>query len=448
MTDKFRYDLIDRGAVVLCALSGGADSMYLLCRLLEGAERGGYSVRAAHFGHGLRPTAGRDEAFVRDWCERRGVPLTVGGGDVATEAKRQGKGLEETGRELRYAFLRRTAAETGCTLIATGHHAVDNAETVLMNLIRGCGLKGLTGIPERRGELIRPMLGVDRGEIERYLEEAGVPHVEDESNADLSYTRNRVRIQVLPLLEELNPQAVRHIAQTAETLREDEKTLSQAANLLLYMNGGGDDRVKASALAGAPRPVALRAIGRMLERAGLGDGRTYREGALTLAAGNDPSARLDVPGGVVRREYEQLVFEKGRHPEPLGEVPLAQGETFWGDWRIVCAPAVCPEEPGTPERFYVRPGEYTVRPRRGGDGLRPPNRPYKSLQDWMTDLRIPAGERDMVPVLALEGRAAAAGGIGVDGDVLARPGEPALEIAIEKRATIGHAGRTIGDQNK
>ncbi len=443
MADKFRYDLIASGAGVLCALSGGADSMYLLCRLLEGAERGGYFVRAAHFGHGLRSTAGRDEAFVRDWCERRGVPLTVGRGDVAAEAKRRGKGLEETGRELRYAFLRRTAAETGCTLIATGHHAMDNAETVLMDLIRGCGLKGLTGIPEQRGELIRPMLGVDRAEIERYLEKAGVPHVEDESNTDLSYTRNRVRLQVLPLLEELNPQAALHIAQTAAALREDEKALSQAANLLLYMNDGGDGRVKASALAGAPRPVALRAIGRMLERTGLGDGRTFREGALALAAGKDPSARLDVPGGVVRREYEQLVFEKGRRTQRLCEVPLAPGETFWGDWHIACAPAVCPEELGTPERFYVRQGEYTIRSRRGGDGLRPPNRHYKSLQDWMTDLKIPAGERDMVPVLALDGGAVAAGGIGVDGKALARPGEPALEIAMEKRS----AGRT-GDPKK
>ena len=208
MGDAFQFGLIPPGSGVLCALSGGADSMYLLCRLLEGRERYGWRVCAAHLNHGLRETAGRDEKFVRDWCGRRGVPLAVGLEDVAGYARREGLSLEEAGRTLRYRFLGQAALEAGCPLIATGHHAGDSAETVLMNLIRGCGLKGLAGIPERRDNIVRPMLEVSRGEIEAYLKEHGVPHVEDETNADPeAAARNLLRQKVMPVLRELNPRA-------------------------------------------------------------------------------------------------------------------------------------------------------------------------------------------------------------------------------------------------
>ena len=167
--DGFRFDLIPPGNGVLCALSGGADSMYLLCRLLEGAEKYGWRVQAAHLDHGLRPTAKRDEEHVRAWCGSHGVPLTVEHAGVAGYAAREGLSIEVAGGELRYAFLEETAGELGAARIATGHHAGDNAETVLMNLIRGCGLKGLTGIPERRGNIVRPMLSDlrDSGAIEQ-----------------------------------------------------------------------------------------------------------------------------------------------------------------------------------------------------------------------------------------------------------------------------------------
>ncbi len=429
----FRYDLIPRASAVLCAVSGGADSMYLLCRLLEGARTGGYTVKVAHYDHNLRPASGRDADFVRDWCRRRGVPLTVGSGDVAVQAKRRGLGVEECARQMRYAFLERTAKEEKCDFITTGHHAGDNAETVLMNLIRGCGLKGLTGIPERRGNIIRPMLAVDRAEIEAYLSAHGVPHVEDESNGELDCTRNRLRHQVLPLLEELNPRAARHIVQAAAALREDEQELSGRACRLA--DGEGRETasgwaIPARSLLCAPRPVALRAAALLLERAGLGRERVHLELALELAAHGAASSALDVPGGRVRREYDELVFERRGRAAPLPELPLSPGEQRWGGWRVTCAPAVCPDAPGTPDSFYLAPGEYVIRPRRQGDALRPPNRVRKSLKKWMIDEKIPRDARERVPVLARDGQAAAAGGIGVDAAFLARPGEPALHIIL------------------
>lgn len=434
MGDAFQFGLIPPGGGVLCALSGGADSMYLLCRLLEGRERYGWRVCAAHLNHGLRETAGRDEKFVRDWCGRRGVPLAVGLEDVAGYARREGLSVEEAGRTLRYRFLGQAALEAGCPLIATGHHAGDSAETVLMNLIRGCGLKGLAGIPERRDNIVRPMLEVSRGEIEAYLKEHGVPHVEDETNDDVNYTRNKVRHQLLPLLEELNPQAAAHIAAAARRLREDEEELSRQAAPLAAEGLDIPDGVAlpVRVLREAPRPLALRACAGLLERAGLGAQAVHLERVLALALGDDPSAGADLPGGRAYRQYELLVLAPGADPEPPAPAQLREGEQAWGEWRIWCTPAPCPAKAYiSPWEFYLRPEAYLVRPRREGDRLTLGRRPEKTVKKLMIEGKVPARRRARVPVLALGGRAAAVGGLGPEKDCLAAPGAPALHIIIK-----------------
>lgn len=442
MGDGFRFDLIPPGGGVLCALSGGADSMYLLCRLLEGRDRYGWTVSAAHLNHGLRPTAQRDEDFVRDWCQRQNVPLFLCHENVEEYASQQKLSVEEAGRVLRYRFLEDTAWEQGDAehpiLIATGHHAGDNAETVLMNLIRGCGLHGLTGIPERRGNLVRPMLSVTRREIEDYLTQHHVPHVEDESNADLSYTRNKVRLQLLPLLEELNPRAAVHICAAAARLREDEEELSRQAARIAQagLDVPGGVAVNVQALREAPRPVALRSCGQLLERAGLSGEAVHLDGMLALALGDDPSAVLDVPGGQVRRQYELLVLSPhtGPGPEPPPPRELVEGEICWGRWAIRCIQAVCPEKAYvSPGEFYLKPGRYRIRPRREGDALTLGKRPAKTVKKLMIEGRVPACRRDFVPVLDAGGRAAALGGFGPDRDFLARPGEPALHIILTEK---------------
>ncbi len=431
--DGFRFDLVPPGSAVLCALSGGADSMYLLCRLLEGRERYGWTVRAAHLNHGLRPSAQRDEDFVRDWCEKQDVPVSLCHENVAEHAFQNKLSVEEAGRILRYRFLEDAARETGCALIATGHHAGDNAETVLMNLIRGCGLHGLTGIPERRGNVVRPMLGVTRQEIEDYLEEHGVPHVEDESNADPAYTRNRVRRQLLPLLEELNPRAAEHICAAAARLREDEEELSRQAELLAGqgLDIPGGTAVNIQALREAPRPLALRACAQLLDRTGLSGEAVHLDGMLALAAGDDPSARIDVPGGSVRRQYGLLVLSPLSEPVPPAPVELGEGESRWGSWIIRCIRAECPGKAYvSPREFYLKPGRYAVRPRREGDALTLGKRPAKTVKKLMIEGRVPACRRELVPVLAIGGQAAAVGGFGPDKEFLAAPGEPALHIIL------------------
>ncbi len=440
MGDGFRFALIPPDSGVLCALSGGADSMYLLCRLLEGREKYGWRVQCAHLNHGLRPTAQRDEDFVRQWCERQGVPLCMKRADVSAFAQKEGLGLEEAGRVLRYRFLEDAARRAGLELIATGHHAGDNAETVLMNLIRGCGLKGLTGIPERRGNIVRPMLEVSRRDIEAYLTGRGVPHVEDETNAEPSYTRNRVRGELLPLLERLNPQAAAHIAAAARRLREDEEELSRQAAPLAEEGLDIPDGVAlpVRVLREASRPLALRACAMALDRAGLGgSGAVHLESVLALAGGADPSARVHVPGGSVARQYELLVFSPGGDPAPPAPAPLREGAQSWGEWTVACAPAVCPAKAYvSPWEFYLEPGEYLIRSRREGDKLTLGERPSKTVKKLMIEGRVPAPRRERVPVLARGERAAAVGGFGPERDCLASPGAPALHIILKEEENV------------
>jgi len=423
MADRFRYDLIPDGSAVLCALSGGADSMYLLSRLVEG----GYRVHAAHYNHRLRPAADEEEGFVRTWCRDHNIPLVIGSGDVSAWAAQHRTGVEEAARTLRYAFLREAAEEAGCSLIATGHHAGDNAETVLMNLIRGCGLNGLSGIPVLRDGIVRPMLEISREDILAYLSAHEIPHVEDESNRDLSYTRNKIRHRLLPLLEELNPQALDHIAAVGRRAAEDDGELLRQARLLF------DDRdfgsLSTTRLAQAPRPVAIRALSLLAPQAQA----CHLEAMLGLCGHPSPSARVDIPGGTVRRVYDRLVTD-GQDKSPPPPMPLREGEQAWGGWQITCSLCTCPAKAYVSrEEFYLRNDVYRIRSRREGDALRLGPRPQKTIKKLMIEEQIPCHLRAGTPVLA-DGadRPAAAGGLGPHREALARPGESCFKITIRK----------------
>ncbi|HKK00663.1 MAG TPA: tRNA lysidine(34) synthetase TilS, partial [Desulfuromonadales bacterium] len=199
---------------VLVAVSGGVDSVVLLHLFASCAARFPLTVFAAHLDHGLRPESGTDADFVRALCERLEIPLVIERVEAA-ETLRAGDGLEAVARDLRRDFLRRTAARLGCGAIALGHHRDDQAETVLMRLLRGSGPTGLAAMRPRRDLFVRPLLAWPRSRLRSYLEEHDLPHVEDSSNADPLYTRNRLRHEVLPLLRTFNPALDDHLAQLA-----------------------------------------------------------------------------------------------------------------------------------------------------------------------------------------------------------------------------------------
>lgn len=387
------YDMLPPGCKVLCGVSGGADSVCLLHIL---SRRGDISLAAAHFNHQLRgEESHRDEGFVRTLCREWDIPLTVGCGDVAAEARARKQGIEETARQMRYQFLSETAEKIGASRIATAHNADDNLETLLLHLTRGAGLQGLTGIPPRQGMLVRPLLGTTRKEIEAYLRLYGLPHVEDNTNIDEAYSRNRLRRRVLPILEELNPALRENSAATLRYLRSDNDLLNaQAAELLAQaVRGPHGVSVPADLIAAAPDPLAVRAVRQLLSMTAQGSTdctAAHLEGLVGLCRGDDPSALLHLPHGLTaRRVYETLVITPRPVPPPaLEPMALREGET---------------PIPGTAWAAVLEgppwPG-LVVRPRQTGDQLTLPNGHRRSLKKLFIDCKIPRLERQSIPVAA------------------------------------------------
>ena len=292
-----------KGARVLCAVSGGADSMCLLALLLQ---TGDHELAAAHFEHGVRGEESlRDCAFVESFCREKDVPCFVAHADVPAYAAETGLGLEEAARKLRYAFLEKTAEEQGFDFIATAHNADDNAETVLFNLARGSGSAGLCGIPPRRGKIIRPLLGLTRAEIEEYLAANGVPHVEDSTNESDAYSRNRIRHGVMPVLKELNPSFPEAAARLGRLLRRDEEYLSERAEAFIAEHFDGES-LPAAELLELHGAVSSRVVRRLLPRSAE---EKHIEAVLALCRSTERAA-LDLPGAQLRCERGRLYFLK------------------------------------------------------------------------------------------------------------------------------------------
>lgn len=225
------------GGLILCAVSGGRDSVCLLDCLWKLGRARDFRVAAAHLNHGMRPTAQRDEDLVRALCAERNIPFYTETVDVYALCAVWRLTVEETGRRARYDFLRRTADALAADFIATAHHRDDQAETVLLQLLRGTGPQGLTGIPPVRDGIIRPLLDTPRAAIDDYIAQNRLPYVTDETNLDTHYARNRLRLDIMPQLLAINPAAAAHIARTADILRAENDLLDAQAAALLPPEG-------------------------------------------------------------------------------------------------------------------------------------------------------------------------------------------------------------------
>lgn len=313
------------GETLLCALSGGADSVALVHALALAAPRMGFRVIAAHLDHGLRPDSGQDAEFCVELCERLGVSLHVGSADVRLRACRDGQGLESAAREERYAFLRGVARSQGAVAIAVAHTRDDQAETLLLRLLRGSGSVGLGAMRARRGRLIRPLLGVSRAEVLSHLGSHGLSWREDPSNFDLGLLRNRVRHELLPQLEaRFNPKLRRTLARTAAILADDAAFLAAQARLLyrssVHRTPAGIS-LELAGLRSAPPALARHVLRRALKHLGglRGVAAVHIERLLALARSRTPSGRcVPLPGGrEVRFRTKQMTIVCAALPRPV-----------------------------------------------------------------------------------------------------------------------------------
>lgn len=424
---------LDRERPVLAAVSGGLDSMCLAHFLYAQ----GYRVSCAHFNHRLRgEEADRDEAFVRAWCEQNGIPFFSSSGDVRAHARKTGESIEEAARTLRYAFLRETAQALHAQL-ALAHHADDNAETVLLNLIRGTDLRGLCAMQPVQNGIVRPFLELSRAELAAYAAENGIPHIEDSSNEDpAAAARNCLRLEILPRLKTINPRANEHIAATARSLSTLDDALTREADAALLYATRQENRIslpldRFCALSPAVQPRVLLA---MAETLGIGRkdiGRSQLEAVCALAQKKSRAERrYSLPRGAFAVLADgMLTLQRAAlppHATLLSEnIPLR-----WGSYELTLLPS--PEGdglslrlPGESESVFVSPCPPSARlTLPGANGAR-------SVKRLCIDQRIPLSSRDSLPALYFGAQLAAVWPLGADVSFLPQDGR-ALFVRIRK----------------
>jgi tRNA(Ile)-lysidine synthase len=417
-----KHDMLARGDLVLVAVSGGPDSVALLHALHSLRAVYGIRLHAAHLEHGLRGEAGvEDMQFVESLCAGMGVPATSRRTSILERAEASTLSIEAVARQARYAFLSEVAKETGAARIATGHNANDQAETVLLNLIRGSGVAGLRGIrPAIEGKIIRPLIEAKRDEVLLYLKEKGLDFRTDASNLDDAYDRNRVRKTLLPLLEaEFNPRMVDSLVRTASVFSLVAEYLDERVAEVTEASckfGDGRITVDLGAFAPAPRVIKLFTL-YSLVRSLEGDDQVVSFDMLTALANfaerSKSGSRIDVGSGIVAaREFANLTL--GRDvplAEPYEVVLAVPGETPVTEAGLVFETAVLGERPPSADLYKSSNAAcfdldkltlpLAARNWREGDKIRPFGLSgSKKIHDVFIDEKVPVSERSHVPIVA------------------------------------------------
>ena len=421
------------GGRVLCAVSGGLDSMCLLDYM---TRQRGFSVAAAHFNHRLRGAeADRDEAFVRDYCAKHGIPFVSGSGDVRSFSEKEGLSIEEAARQLRYDVLKESAEENGADAILTAHHADDNAETVLLSLIRGTGSAGLAGIPQVRGNICRPFLRIPRAELAAYAAAHDIPHVEDSTNADPgAAARNALRGTVMPVLRQLNPRFAENIARTSAILREESDALESMARGLTEQARELPDGVAIPCmmLMDMPNAVAERSILQLMAQvAGHRKDLTAAHVLAVLELARGRGEEVSLPYGMTARR-KKYTLEITRRPVRPAGLPIEVGGAveFGGTTVMISNHAL----PGALPIRLPADAAVTVTSWRPGDWLRlPGSRGKRSFKRLCAERGLTPEERDALAVLRVGETHAADPVFGVQPDFAPCSGEEPVFVKFTKK---------------
>lgn len=420
------YGMLRKGDFVTVGLSGGADSVCLLHMLYTLQTELSVTLQAVHVHHGIRGAADRDEQFCRAYCESLQIPFAVAHVDVPKICCETHESTEECGRRLRYEVFRRAAGEQG--KIATAHTADDNVETVLLNLTRGTGLQGLCGIPPVRENIIRPLLFITREQIEQYCSENNLGYVTDETNFSADYSRNRIRLEVMPVLKALNPSVVTGVSGMTVRLRAENDVMEKQASALAGNLKSGE-KIPIEPLKNAPKAITCRTLQTVLEEK-IGEMPTaahiaavydllFKNGSASLPSGITVRSRngyLEFPNWEEVSEWE-YALDFNRFPtEKITPAGVAKIQKYTRKdlqnlHKDLLANAVdCAKIKGT----------LTLRSRRAGDRFAFPRRAVsKSIKKWMNEEGIPPEFRNTVPLLADEdGEILWIGGVGASANAL------------------------------
>ncbi|MFI5353785.1 MAG: tRNA lysidine(34) synthetase TilS [Candidatus Binatales bacterium] len=402
---------VRRDALILLALSGGADSVALLHALAALRERFGYRLAAAHFNHHLRgDESDRDQDFVCDLCARAQIELVVGHAEDLG-----GCNLEERARELRYRFLHSAADRIGASHIALAHHSDDQAETVLIRLLRGTGVAGLGAMAEASGRLVRPMLSLGRGEIIDYLNAIGARFVTDSTNRSPAILRNRLRAELIPMLErDYAPQFGRRLGELADEMRSLDDFVSAAAEAELDRSPGAGgalsiDIARFATLHPALAAVVIRALVRRQTGTLRRLTRAHVEAMRRLCLDGPPNGTINLPSGWrAERQYGRLRLRNSAAPEPAeflipiesDGTTIAPGLVFEGSVIGVSEAAM----PATPFEAVFDTGQIrcglAARSFVPGDRIHPLGMAgTRKVKDVFIDHKVPRLRRAALPIV-------------------------------------------------
>lgn len=414
-----RFEMLKPGDRVVVAVSGGPDSVCLLSILQALAKDLDLALHIAHLDHMFRGKESADEAlFVADLAKKSELPSTIEKIDVPAFCRERGLSSQEGARRVRYGFLQRVAEKTGASCIATGHTADDQAETFIMRILRGAGVSGLSAIPPARGNIIRPLIDVTRDEVIKYLKGTGLAFVTDPSNARPMYTRNRIRLDVLPVLKRFNPRIVETLSSEAALLRdEDEAVEACLAALSFGVLSQEEDGVvlKGEEFNALPQAFKRRLLRKVVDLAGAespGLSSVQIDEALAFMAAARTGRTMRLPYRLtVEREYEKLIVSLQAEAIEFSRILALPGVTAFPEIGREVETMI--SEASAAERSdknYLWQAEFdydkihpplTLRTRLRGDRFCPAGMEGRSkkIQDYFVDEKVPRRKRNTVPLL-------------------------------------------------